>query len=525
MNHLYFRRAALVTAISFATLQACNREPDFMHSPAVSQDASSQDMIAVVASEAQHWYEAGITTGKHQLLPIEWDKAQSIRIAGEEHVIVPIGDIYDRFATSPYRAYRRLVVRQRNGKPIDGTIIELLVQRSGQEADLEHLFHNLYLAQSGKQRHAPPQLSGAAFFYSSSYAYLTGYRYDHGHVDAQSTYLVLQSSSTQLKAGRGTSNSISGLTSMANAEEGPGPGMPGNPNPYPLGPVTVTSPPPPVVPWPDNPYQTPPSPPPYIPPYNPGGGWGGGGGGGTPPVSNAPATTVNMQIKNLRPCAAQVVQALQAMAKNNPLTGGPIAALINAITGNPNIQVSFNEQPNLVGPSGQTDRAQTVPNGGNNYTIVLNSDFLQGNSSASDLQVAADIVHELLHVYMDDWAVQHSIGTNESLEFIMNLYFSSGNSHEVMTSMVGIMANALMEYYNTSNPPHLQNISSAYCEAVVWGDLMGTAAYQAAAAANPAFGGQVNAISQAEKHPDNTGPGYFVGSFPIQPARGNQPCK
>lgn len=149
MKQAYLLRVALAGAVTLASLQACNREPDFL-----SQTSPSQASVAVSAAVAQRWYEAGTAAGQHQALLIDWNKSQPVYVEDEEHLIVPIGDTYDRFAASPYRAYRRLVVRQRNGQPADGCIIELLVQRSGQEneADLTRAFHELYVAQRNEQR-------------------------------------------------------------------------------------------------------------------------------------------------------------------------------------------------------------------------------------------------------------------------------------------------------------------------------------------------------------------------------------
>lgn len=278
MSHPYLQRAALIAVVSFATLQACNREAD-LPSPAAT---ASQSAAVVTTTNAQSWYEAGIAPGKHPALPIYWDKAQVIQAGAEEHLIVPIGDTQDRFAASPYRAYRRLIIRQRNSQPLEGTIVELLVQRSEQQSDLEHVFHDLYLAQRNKERLAPPELSGAAFFYTADYTYLTGYRYSHGRAAAESTTLLVKAAPAQLKAGRGSA-SLPGLTAMTNEEEGPGPGFPGNPDPYPLDPITVSPPPSPPpydpfptpTPGPSNP--TDPFPQPTSP--DPGNGdWGGGGG-------------------------------------------------------------------------------------------------------------------------------------------------------------------------------------------------------------------------------------------------------
>ena len=195
------------------------------------------------------------------------------RAGGEDHLVVPIHDTQDAFAASPYRAYRYLVVRQQQGQAVEGTLIELLVERAGQEpADLATLFHELYLAQRAGKRYAPPGLRGAAFFYTVDYAYVTGYRYAQGRADGGPTRLKMMDKPRPLDK-ENSRDLIDGVTTNDDENwQGPNPGSPENPAILPG--VTINPPPtPPVIIWPSTPTPT------FPGISSPSPGWGGGGGG------------------------------------------------------------------------------------------------------------------------------------------------------------------------------------------------------------------------------------------------------
>jgi hypothetical protein len=266
------------------------------------------------------------------------------------------------------------------------------------------------------------------------------------------------------------------------------------------------------------------------------GGWNGtGGNGGPTPTdpgsgsggSTTPSSPVDITMGNLRPCAGQVATDIQAMANSSILTGGPIASLIRTLSTNPNIRITFNEQANLLNSSGGASRAQTVHTPrSNNYTITLNSDFLQGAGSATDLATGSEIIHEILHVYMGVWAENHNLDPNASLDFIMNSYFNSNNpdpQHETMTNMVGYMGAALLQYYNNSfiSSNRTQNINRDYCEYLVWGTLRTSPSYTVRAANDPAWANRVIAFTEAERRPNDAG--AVVGTVVLDP-KGKQPC-
>lgn len=384
MKHFYFRRAALAGAVFFAALQACNREPDFIQAPAAGQAPA-----AVTAADAQRWYEAGIGAGGHRALRLYWNRAQSVRVGDEEHVIVPIGDSRDRFAASPYRAYRRLIIRQRNGQPVDGTIIELLVQRAGQEANLARTFHDLYLAQRRQQRFAPQGLAGAAFFYTANYAYLTGYRYSDGQANTRTARLFLKAAPARLKAGRGM------LGVVANNEEepaipdpdnppgDPGPGFPGNPDPYPLDPVTVTPDPDPTPPTPVDPGPTA-DPTDPLPPDSPFGDDPSGGWGGSTYFDDAIDDTA------LKPCMVAVLNSIKALGP------GKIGSIITKFSGK-TVGYNWKMQNGSLSPGTNGSTQGSYDKTTNSAITTFDaSQFTQ----ATDLSVARTIIHESIHSYL-----------------------------------------------------------------------------------------------------------------------------
>ncbi len=291
-------------------------------------------------------------------------------------------------------------------------------------------------------------------------------------------------------------------------------------------------------------------------PSGPGGSGGGGssGGGSNGPIpneqyddgsgngyggyssgnsTNAPASITNIDFSQLTPCVAQIVQDIQTMAQNNVLSE-PIARLLNTVSLNPNIRVKFVQVPTLLSPTQKDvngnplpDRAQIIMTRPNEYTITLNSSFLSGTTQATDLAVAADIIHEMLHVYMSDWASTHNISTGAELEFIMNAYFdlanygpnsTNGIDHETMGSMTSYMGSALLNYYNSTitsraRIPNISNpINKTYCEYLAWGTLRTTSFFRNKQTTNPAWGNQVLAASEAERHPDAAGGGQTIGS-------------
>lgn len=471
MKHFYFRRAALAGAVFFAALQACNREPDFINAPA---PAAGQAPVAVTAADAQRWYEAGIRAGGHRALRLYWNRAQSVRVGDEEHVIVPIGDSRDRFAASPYRAYRRLIIRQRNGQPVDGTIIELLVQRAGQEANLARTFHDLYLAQRRQQRFAPQGLAGAAFFYTADYAYLTGYRYSDGQANARTARLFLKAAPARLKAGRGT------LGVVANNEEepatpdpdnppgDPGPGFPGNPDPYPLDPVTVTPDPDPTPPTPVDPGPTadPTDPLPPDSPFgdDPSGGWGGGG------STSAPNSVSTINTDQLKPCEVSIMNVLKG------LSGNPLLTNLQKLAGT-------NSGYNWTVKDGRINDPSTTgftSSGYDNSTSSASTTFdSQKFANATDLSFARTMLHESFHAYLVVYFANDRALANAEYSAMVDAYQIQHQSindvhHVEMAFWVANIANALEQYGQSKG----YNLPSQFYQDMSWAGLEGTQAYK-----------------------------------------------
>lgn len=479
MKHFNFSRAALAGAVIFVALQACNREPDFINTPA---PAAGQAPVAVTAVDAQRWYEAGVRAGGHRALRLYWNRAQSVRVGDEEHVIVPIGDTRDRFGTSPYRAYRRLVIRQRNGQPVDGTIIELLVQRSGQEANLARTFHDLYLAQHSQQRFAPQGLAGAAFFYTADYTYLTGYRYRDGQASARTSRLFLKAAPTRLKAGRGTLGVVANNeeepanpTDPDNPPGDPGPGFPGNPDPFPLDPVTVTPDPDPTPPPPVDPGDPPADPGPTAPPTDPtdpyggdpGGGWGGGTGTGS---NSSPNSVSTINTNQLKPCEVSIINVLKGLSGNPLLTN--LQKLAGTNSGyNWTVKDGRISDPNTTG---------FTSSGYDNSTMSAITTFdSQKFPNATDLSFARTMLHESFHAYLVVYFANDRALANAEYSAMVDAYQVQHQSvndvhHVEMAFWVSNIANALEQYGQSKG----YNLPSQFYQDMSWAGLEGTQAYK-----------------------------------------------
>lgn len=109
----------------------------------------------------------------------------------------------------------------------------------------------------------------------------------------------------------------------------------------------------------------------------------------------------------------------------------------------------------------------------------------------------------------------------------MNLYFDPNNpdpQHETMTNMVSYMAQALLQYYNSSfiSSNRLHTINQNYCEYLIWGTLRTSPSYASRAANDPVWANRVVAFTEAERRPNSAG--GTVGTVVLDP-KGKQPCQ
>jgi len=153
------------------------------------------------------------------------------------------------------------------------------------------------------------------------------------------------------------------------------------------------------------------------------------------------------------------------------------------IGANSNIRVTITQGP-IARKNGLRVAATTSPTSLNNYLITLNDTTLSGNERVLDLAIARNIMHEMLHAYMFDWADSHGFPTNAGLEAAMqkwfqyNQYFTNADQHAAMTNMVTFMGESLSSYYystfNTNNrsfPISDIPINSRYFEDLCWQGL------------------------------------------------------
>ncbi|GAA4367438.1 hypothetical protein GCM10023185_39300 [Hymenobacter saemangeumensis] len=482
-------------------------------------------------ADAQQWYKAqagplkpasfaarsssAIGSGP---LPIDWANAIDTTANNRAFVFAPFRELGQGFTNSGYQTFRYLLLTRPTPNLVSGAVVEVLWQRNAKpsKAAQRNMLAKLYTHYRSASGNPPANFTGFVFYYTQDYQYRTGKGYVNGRPLPGRMQLVADASTSQKNGS--TAARTSGCTTYRIVSHDP---------PYN---VTVCQDQPDFGGLPDlgQPGFFDPGYGGGAPDYpsDPGSGPGTGSGG----TSSEPP--LNISMGNLRPCAGQVATNIQALANQNILLGGPIARLINAIAANPNIRVTFGEAPNLQN-AGVTVRALTSHTSGtNSYTITMNADFLQGSGGATDLAIASDIIHELLHVYMMDWADQNSISPNLPLSVLMDMFFDPSRpnaQHETMATMVGYMGDALLQYYSNTfiSSTRLHAISQNYAQSLSWGGLESTSAFQSHATRDPNWATQIRLINQAERHPDTAGNNTPTpaGVVQIPSPYGAQPCQ
>ncbi len=361
-------------------------------------------------------------------------------------MVAPFADTDTQFAASRHYGYRFLVVRT-GGDSCTGRIVELVARQAPAPEKVA------YLALAGARPflagYAPgpvADFTGALLVYSPAYAYQTGLAYEAGTLqplrmalpigpvapDTCYDYYLVGYDNT------GTEVIHDYLGSMGCTG-----GIPGSD-----------------------------------------GGWGGStytgsegsGGGGGSGNNNIKSFTIDA---SLAPCAKQVATDVIAIANANRLVGGPVANLINFLGANPNVKVVI-KQGFISDKNGMRVGANTEQISASNYVITINSSTVSGAGRITDLSIARNIIHEMLHVYLDDWAGTHGFPTNAGLEVTMMKWFqthqnfTNADQHNAMTNMTLYMGQALYSYYNSGNrtPPFSAiPINSRYFDDLCWQGL------------------------------------------------------
>jgi hypothetical protein len=446
------------------------------------------------------------------LLPLDWAGAIDTVVAAQPLVLAPFQKVAPAFLNSGYEAFRYLILSRPAPGMVSAAVVEVLVRnkQAYPAGARQRLLAKLYRHYRFGGEAELDGFTGAVFFYTPDYRYRAGRYYEAGRLLASRVRLLKEEAPAA--TGRLKTLATNGCTIYRIVSHDPpynetictstpdlGDSDPGQPvffDPGYGGPVDA--------------------------PADPGTGPVGSGG-------NATNGTVSISLGTLRPCASQVAINVQSMANNSILNGGPVAQLIAAITANPNIKVTINEEPNLK-TDGRIDRATTTPGSTpGSYTITFNSDFLSGPDAATDLAIASDLIHELLHVYMLDWAVNHNSDPNVDFNSLMLLYTMQQqqdknlSQHEIMTNLVGYMAQALQAYFLETfiSSGRFSPMDLAYCEYIVWGGLQGTDEYKNRARADPDWAVKVEVYTKGERHPALRG--ATAGTIVINP-RGNQVC-
>ncbi len=530
MKRSFLLRAGLALSLLAIGVPACTTQELDHVRPQVTETSTS----SLSTADAQRWYNAQAGPLKPASfaarsssaeagsgpLPIDWTNAIDTTANNRAFVFAPFRELGKGFTNSGYQTFRYLLLTRPAPNLVSGAVVEVLWQRNAKpsKAAQRNVLAKLYSHYRSASSNLPGNFTGFVFYYTQDYRYRTGKGYVNGRPLPGRMQLVADMPTDQ-KDGN-TAARASGCSTYRIVSHDP---------PYN---VTVCQDQPDFGGIPDI------GQPGFFDP-----GYGGGApdypsdpssGTGTGTGSNGtPADPpMNITVGNLRPCAGQIATNIQALANNNILTGGPIARLISAIAANPNIRVTFGEAPNLQN-NGVTTRALTShTTGTNSYTITMNSDFLQGPGSATDLAIASDMIHEILHVYMMDWADQNSIDPNTQLSILMNMFFDPSRpnaQHETMTTMVGHMGDALLQYYSNTfmSSTRTQAISQNYAQSLSWGGLESTSAFQSHATRDPNWATQIRLINQAERHPDTAGNNTptSTGVVQIPSPYGERPCQ
>ncbi|SHK93375.1 hypothetical protein SAMN02746009_01800 [Hymenobacter psychrotolerans DSM 18569] len=175
---------------------------------------------ALSVGAARTWYEttqvpqpgaasaAQSDTSSSQLWSLNW--ARAIALPGSQPlVLVPLRGDARLFAGKPVQGTRYLVVGQeQNATTPTGLLVELLLQRTAAPLDTAALFASLYRSYRAGQPVAPANGSGLLLFYTPSYRYLAGRRFENGSLLAGNVRLAFRERNAATAAARTVSATV-----------------------------------------------------------------------------------------------------------------------------------------------------------------------------------------------------------------------------------------------------------------------------------------------------------------------------
>ncbi|MCX2430539.1 MULTISPECIES: hypothetical protein [unclassified Pedobacter] len=235
-----------------------------------------------------------------------------------------------------------------------------------------------------------------------------------------------------------------------------------------------------------------------------GGGTGGGGsgGGGLPPRGDGPGggggsgTGKKVTIaNNARDCVKNISSMIESKASNMFSCIGDIAGMTNVVSSvaigqlyassSYNITISEAVIPNTTGIDASGNDVLTITNGSTSPitgNITLNSNVL---NDATDLGVAATMIHELMHSYFI-YGIKHTTGSEKFFFQDMNQYLYDDQSypiteqydvaqHEQMASTYVNSMGSLLQAYAIergilSSPDSSIDLAT-YCKDIIWRNL------------------------------------------------------
>ena len=497
---------------------------------------------ALSVGAARTWYEttqvpqpgaasaAQSDTCSSRLWSLNW--ARAITLPGlQPLILVPLRGDARLFAGKPVQGTRYLMVAQeQNATTPTGLLVELLLQRTAAPLDTAALFASLYRSYRAGQLAAPTNGSGLLLFYTPSYSYLTGRRFQTGSLLAGHVRLAFRERDAATAAARTRST--------------------GEPD----APVSDYDAPSTCIDWyqdnGDGTYT-------YITTTgdctstshgtgngNGGayggtgdGGWGGDAGGGSSGDGDGQCNgcepiepmVVHIDVTQLPDCAKLVANNIKDMANGANIQGGCIAQMIQKIGVSNSVNVKF-QVAAIPDKDGQRVGARVeayVPNS-HNFTITINYATLHGDAhgaAATDLALARAIIHEYLHVYMHDWADRNTqLGPTADLETIMNEWYAingiygDDQQHATMAQFVSLIGSATQAYYNGT---HSTLIDPTYLQKLAWAGLSNSPAYWQLQRTDPAYVRDIIGIIGAETY-GFSGPGQTgIGTINYPVPQGN----
>ncbi|RYE24204.1 MAG: hypothetical protein EOP45_06085 [Sphingobacteriaceae bacterium] len=437
--------------------QACSRDAP---EPTASSNTIELNKNALIAT-TKSWFDQAskptssingeksrVDQASEAIINIDWEKARGV----DNWVVTPLSNTVNPFPNSGRNAYRYLVNQIRTDNTCTGSIVEIVAEQHSltTEQATNTALATLKKIHTGQPLFELGEFTGWMIFYSPTYEYQTSLVYKAGKLQAEQVRLkrLLKASTVTAKVGAGgtmTTNLMDGeytctyethcgyagsyastcqTTEFCQSGSGGG----GSDDSGGTGGTGGTG-------------------------DNGGVGWGGGGNGGTPTGSGTPRS-FNIDT-SLAPCAKKVATDIITLFNANMAIGGPIANLINTIGANPNLKINIT-QGAIQDKDGKPVDATTTQNSLTEYTITINTSTLAGNTRATDLSIARNIIHEFLHVYMFDWASKKALPVNAGLDGAMQDWFryhqamTVEDQHAIMSTMVSYMGQSLSSYYNNT---------------------------------------------------------------------------